>query len=208
MAGSLVKGDLSVSRAIDSIRNNEALTNITAGTTLALNSSKYIDNTATSAIIVVLPDATTLTSGWAVYVMNNGTGTVTVNLNGGTNLGSIPVGNTALIVNRTTAAAAGTWEFINLDIDTSGVTKTTVTFDATTSWGTAAGGEYTITTTAAVAMGGATPEFTVYESSGDDFIKIDGIEAVVDGSTGNEGNIAIRVNETPDERFAGRIVIV
>lgn len=84
-------------------------------------------------------------------------------------------------------------------------------FDAVASWGTASGGEYTITVTQATHGFEASYPITVdlQEDLGTEFgqvpittagdIKVEIVEA--------SGNVNIIVSEAPDERFAGRIII-
>jgi hypothetical protein len=75
--------------------------------------------------------------------------------------------------------------------------------DATTAWGAAAGGYYTITITAAT-HGIATPKIMqVYETDGTDFELVQSDRQRILGI----GDIDIRVIETPDGRFAGRVEI-
>jgi len=79
------------------------------------------------------------------------------------------------------------------------------TFDATTSWGAASGGIYTITITAGTHGKGTSPkEVTIYEDDGTNWIPAPGVIAKINKTT---GDISFEVSETPDDRFAGRIVI-
>ena len=211
MAGSIVKGDLDVSRAVKTIRANETMRTLTgtSNVTLVGTDGKIINNASTSAINVVLPAAnvTPIQQGFAYYIINNGTGTISLQTNGGSSLDTIATGLSALVICLTTSTAAGTWEVIHLDRDNSGVTKTTITF-TTSTWGSASGGEYTQIITAASHNSGATPEYTVYETVTDGFDKVDGIDSFVSSKSGEVGNIHLIINETPDERFAGRIVVL
>ena len=211
MAGSIVKGDLDVSRAVKTIRTNETLLSIvgTSNVVLTATNGKFVNSAATAAIDITLPAAnvTPIQQGFAYFISNNGTGTITIKTNGGAVLDTIDSGLSALIYNLSIANAAGMWEFIHLDRDLSGITKTSIPFNGTTNWGTAASGEYSMTITAANSNGGSNPEFSIYETVTNGFDKIDGIDAFVSSAAGTVGNIIIKVNEVPDERFAGRIVV-
>lgn len=78
------------------------------------------------------------------------------------------------------------------------------TFNATTDWGVASGGYYTIAITAANHGRGTTPLVQVYEQSGSDYdlVMPDRLRVTA------LGQVEIRVTETPDNRFAGRYLII
>jgi hypothetical protein len=81
----------------------------------------------------------------------------------------------------------------------------TSTFNATTSWGSASGGEYTITIAAATHGKGLYPAALVYEDMGAGVYELVGVNALQINSS---GDVSIKVLETPDTRFAGLVLIL
>jgi len=75
-------------------------------------------------------------------------------------------------------------------------------FNNTVDWGTASGGIYTLIVTESLSGCGLFPHIQVEELSGYDFIRVD-----VDTMVKANGDIHIRVTESPDNRFNGRILI-
>lgn len=91
-------------------------------------------------------------------------------------------------------------EFESLDLNI----KKVVSFNATTDWGSASGGYYSYTITKTV-HGITTPtNISVFESVSGGYV-----ETQVDQiSVSNTDSVVLRVPETPDGRFAGRVSIV
>jgi hypothetical protein len=86
-----------------------------------------------------------------------------------------------------------------------GVPPYTTFFNATTDWGVAAGGYYTITITEAVHnQGTATIDVSFFESSGGDWVEIQVDNVSIDQTT---GDVSFSVPESPDNRFAGRVTL-
>ena len=80
------------------------------------------------------------------------------------------------------------------------------TFNATTDWGAASGGLYTITITAAThGFGLNISDIVVYEISGSDDIQTIPNQVILDNVT---GDVSFNVSEIPDGRFAGKVVII
>lgn len=78
------------------------------------------------------------------------------------------------------------------------------TFNATTDWGSPSGGYYTITVLGLTHGLGVDPNVQVYETiAGVDYLLLPD-EIRINGS----GDIAIRVLQSPDLRFAGKILII
>lgn len=76
-------------------------------------------------------------------------------------------------------------------------------FNATTDWGTAVAGFYTITILGSVHTRGVNPVIQVYSGTTNyDYVLPDRIR--INSST---GDVSIRVSDVPDNRFAGKIVI-
>ncbi len=77
------------------------------------------------------------------------------------------------------------------------------TFNATTDWGAPSGGNYNITILQATHARGTNPNVQVFEDNAGVFSVV-GVQIDVNGS----GDVTIRVNEVPDLRFQGAILIV
>lgn len=82
-------------------------------------------------------------------------------------------------------------------------TKYVLTFDATTSWGTASGGVYTISIPQATHLKGSTPNVRIEALISSDYVEVEVDELRMAIS----GNISIKVPSSPDSRFEGRITI-
>lgn len=76
-------------------------------------------------------------------------------------------------------------------------------FNATTDWGSPSGGNYSITITNATHARGVNPNIQVFENIAGVFSQV-GVEINVNGS----GDVTIKVNQVPDLRFAGVILII
>lgn len=75
-------------------------------------------------------------------------------------------------------------------------------FNSTTDWGSPSGGIYTMSIPASTHGKGTKPIVQVLELNGGSFIMI-GLASKMDAS----GNITLEVNQTPDNRFSGKIII-
>jgi len=170
---------------------------------------------------VILPDATTnpnyktLTSitnllGWSVviYVPETSGDSVMVQTYSSTtpvDLKQILTGRAYRFTCVDASTPAGVWHINYLEeADLVPSERYTSTFDATTSWGAAAGGYYTITVTAATHGRGTNPEVTVLASDSSDWVTVspDRVKILANG------DVQIRVPETPDLRFAGKILFL
>lgn len=77
------------------------------------------------------------------------------------------------------------------------------TFNSTSDWGVASSGEYTISITQATHEKSPAPHVQVFELNGSVYELVEtGVE--VNGS----GTVTISVSESPNTRFAGRVVII
>lgn len=92
---------------------------------------------------------------------------------------------------------------LDIDNDSGAVAASETPFDATTSWGTASGGYYSLTVTAAVHSKGVNPIVKIYKEDGVDFVEIEVDQVKINAL----GDITIRVPEVPDLRFAGKLVV-
>lgn len=97
-----------------------------------------------------------------------------------------------------------TYQSVQLDaVGGSGNPPVSSSFDATTSWGIPASGEYTITVTETVHGLGANVQVQVFELVGTDYQEVS-VDVIVTAT----GDVNIKVNEVPDLRFEGKVVIV
>lgn len=76
------------------------------------------------------------------------------------------------------------------------------TFNATSDWGSASGGQYTLTISAATHGKGLNPVVQILEQSGSDYVAV-----VLMHKLNASGDVILEVLETPDNRFAGKIII-
>lgn len=200
------KGDFGA--AVGSFRrvNQDFNTETITGPKTLLKNCQYWQNiSAASAQDVFMPDATTLSPGWCVVVLAAGAGTLTVKKSGATAIHTVASGKAYEFTLTDNATAAGTWnvDFKN-PIDSVPSVKYVKTMNATTDWGAASGGYYSIQVTAATHGVGTQPFVQIEETSGSDTIRVDVDEVKINSS----GDIAIRVPEVPDLRFAGRILVM
>ena len=106
--------------------------------------------------------------------------------------------------------ATNIYRFINAEAPSSGgggstgATTYVQTFDASSAWGSASGGFYTITITAGTHSKGVNPQVQIFENNSGSFDDVDVDRLRVDSS----GNITFRVPDSPDSRFAGKINIL
>ena len=206
MEGFPIKGDLNVLRSIYAGRRVNQGINvevITAQVDLGKDSAAIQHLSAAAGQDCVLPDATTLDAGWKVVVKASGASAIAVKTYHATTpvlLKSVASGDTYEFTLTNNGSAAGTWVYSQSVVTSAPYTSS---FDATTSWGSASGGFYTITVTAATHGKGATPIFQLYELSGSDYLAVGVYQASFNGS----GDISIKVPETPSGRFAGLLVV-
>jgi hypothetical protein len=205
--GQKIQGNLSVLNVADARRLNQGLNaeTISAQKELLANAQHWQALSAASGQDVVLPDASTLPNGWRVIIQAAGAGALAVKTHHATTpvlLKSIAAGDAWEFVLTDNGTAAGAWYSNKLEESSAGL-RYTSSFDATTSWGSASGGYYTFTVTVATHGLGTAPAVAVQEVSGADYVSIlpDQVK------TAANGDVSIRVPETPDGRFAGRLVI-
>ncbi|MCP4695763.1 MAG: hypothetical protein GY862_02775 [Gammaproteobacteria bacterium] len=208
MAG--IKGDFDVTRAISAYRQNEALhaETITAQINLGKYAAAWQALSAAAAQDVVLPDATSLPNGWTIKIIASGAATVTVKTFHATtpvelqSIASAEAFSFTLIDN---SSDAGVWHVAVMQAsDSTPSPRYTATFNTTTNWGTASGGYYTMTIAAASHGRGTNPGIQLGRESGTDFIDF-GVDEIKKAAN---GDISIRVTETPDGRCAGRAVVM
>ena len=208
-----VYGDYSVGRLITAGRRVETGFSsevLTATRDLTRYDYQWLKLTAAADQDAVLPDATTLVNGWdvVIYVDEDSVGSIDVN----TYHAVTPVSLRDIIPGRAykftlidNSDAAGEW-FVDLleEADKLPAERHITNFDATASWGTAAGGYYTITVTAATHGRGVNPSVVLEVISSTDHIVVSADRVLIESN----GNVKIRVPDTPNLRFAGRAVFV
>jgi len=207
-----VMGDLVVKRGMFAeVRADRGLrvATIVTDETLDLNSYSWQKlKDVTAADNVILPDATTLKLGWAQVIENDSTSTYSLSVKdggAGAVLQVVAPGEVYEFVCQSIGAAAGVWRVVSLENTTIvAATRYTEDFDATTDWGAAGGGYYTITITGATHTRGLNPTVIVFETAATVETRVD-LDISYDNTT---GDISLVVPETPDCRFAGRALII
>ena len=207
-----IYGDLVVKRGMFAeVRSDRGLrvTTITANETLDLNAYSWQKlKNVTSALNVILPAATTLKLGWSVVVQNDPTSTFNLLVKdggAGATLKTLLPGHAYEFTCQSIGAAAGVWYLTQLD-DTSIVvaSRYSTDFNATSDWGVAAGGLYTLTILGSAHGRGVNPTVTVFETVGAVESKV-GLDVAFNNTT---GDVSLVVPETPDCRFAGRALLI
>ena len=159
---------------------------------------------------VVLPDATTLPNGWEITIDVPSASGASVNVKTYDDttpelLKNILAGRAYTFILVNNATDAGDWKINFLEeADLIPAERYVETFNATSDWGTASGGYFTMTITAATHGKELQPNVLIQELDGSDYstVQPDQVKVLANG------NIQIRVPEVPDLRFAGRAVIV
>jgi len=205
-----IKGDLQVCRTVTAARRvNQGLIvkTITGTEQLAIHSHYWQKLDAASGQDVVLPDATTLPLGWEITVQ-----AVTSTLSVKTYDPVTPVLREEVEPGRAykftlidNGTDEGTWyvDFLE-ESDKIASTRYVETFNATTDWGAASGGYYTKTIAVGTHGRGVSPQVEVQELSGADYVTV----LVDELKTLANGDVTIRVTESPDCRFEGRAILV
>lgn len=206
-----IRGDLNVKRTgIFDRRADQGLYDHTISTSLALvRHSEYFQllNATSTNDLVVLPDATTLPNGWEVVILNDGN--VVLRVEDDTDTGTyddIATGNANRYILTGNGTAGGTWFVEPMDSPAvTAATRYTTTFDATTDWGSATGGYYTITIAQTTHTRGTSPSVRIYITDGGTGFNI--VEPDQSNVASN-GDVSFRVPDSPDLRFAGKIVLI
>jgi len=205
----VIKGDLDVCRTVDARRVNTGLISktITAAEQLEIHSPNWNILESATAQSVILPDASTLPLGWEVTVQA-GTSTLNVNTFDASSpvlLNSVEPGTAYKYTLVENADGAGVW-YRNLleEAESMASERYCETFDATTSWGAAVGGYYTLVVPQATHTRGVNPTVDTFETVGTDNVEVTPDELKVSAT----GDVSIRVVETPDCRFAGKAVFI
>ena len=164
-----IKGDLEVCRTLSAVIVNSGLINktITATEQLEIHSPNWNVLDAATAQDVILPDASTLPLGYEVTVQAV-TSTLSVNTFDATTpvlLNNVAPGTAYSYKLVDNGTGAGEW-YLNL-LEEAAVMPSErycETFDATTSWGAAVGGYYTIVVPQATHTRGVNPTVDTFET--------------------------------------------
>jgi hypothetical protein len=184
---------------------------ITATKTLIISDKAWQILSAAATQDVVLPDATTLNIGtayaWHVRVYASGASALNVKYDDGTTLlRTVNPGEAVTFTCYDGGTTNGLWAVSSLIADSSSLIldKYEETFNATTDWGAASGGFYTITVAASTHLKGLNPTWKLFEVDGSTYTETHADKEWFDNTN---GNVSIRTLETPDTRFAGSLWI-
>ena len=208
-----VQGDFGIGRTMHSLKSETGLSveTLSASRTILADEKHRLYLSAGSNKDALLPDAQTLEVGWAqeIECAFDSVGSILIKTYDAVTpilLKTLVSGAAVRVYLLDNSTAAGTWSIdIIAKTETSAAERYIVGFNATTDWGTAAGGYYTKTVAAAVHGLGTNPVVSLQKSSGSDFkvVQPDGGGCTIYAN----GDVSFRVPETPDLRFAGRVVI-
>lgn len=206
-----VFGDLNVGRTAKarSYQHGLSVETLTTSRTIDINDFQYLRLSCASNQDVILPNASLLTVGWnrTFDVADDSVGSIllkTYNSVTPVLLKTLASGKSVKVTLISGASDAGTWKIeVISSTETSAAERYISGFTATTEWGTASGGYYTITITAATHGIGSNPVVDVQQLTGSDYICVEADQLKIFAN----GNVSIRVPETPNLRFAGRLVI-
>jgi len=205
------RGDIEVKRTgIFDRRADQGLNDHTITTSLVLTrhaAYHQLLNATAGNDLVVLPDATELPEGWTVEIFNDGN--VALRVQDDQNDASfddiaISGGNRYKLLDNSTAE--GIWFVEPMEAQGATVaTRYTEDHDATTDWGSASAGYYTITILASTHGRGTTPKPQFFESDGGT-----GFDEVAPDKVNiaSNGDISFRVPDDPDLRYAGRVIVM
>ena len=206
-----VFGDLTIGRTAKarSFQHGLSVETLTTTRNIDINDYQYLRLSCASNQDIILPDAQTLEAGWnrTIDVASDSVGSVLLKTYDDVTpvlLKTLASGKSVKVTLISGATSAGTWKVeVISETETSAAERYVSGFTATTEWGTAAGGYYTITITSATHGIGSNPVVSVQQLTGSDYLVVDVDELKIFAN----GNISIKVPETPNLRFAGRVVI-
>ena len=204
-------GDLNVGRSAKarSFQHGLSVETLTTSRNIDAHDFQYLRLSCASNQDVILPNASTLTAGWnrTIDVASDSVGSILLKTYDAVTpvlLKTLASGKSIKVTLLDATTTAGEWKIeVISESETAAAERYVYGFTATTEWGTASAGYYTITVTAATHGIGVNPVCKVQELSGSDFIDVEPDRIY----TYANGDISFRVPETPDLRFAGRIII-
>jgi len=205
------RGDVNVKRTLVADRRvDQGLNDETISTSVVLTRhAEYFQklNATTGNNLAVLPDATTLPNGWEVVILNDGNVALEVQDDAdAATFDDIATGNANRYILLDNGTDEGIWFVEPMDAAAvTAATRYTATFDATTSWGSASGGYYTITITQATHTRGSHPSVQLFiGDGGTGFNVVEPDETNVEAN----GDVSFQVPSDPDLRFQGKIVLI
>lgn len=182
--------------------------NISATESIANYSSYWQNLSATVSQDVVLPDATTLTAGWGIVIKASGTAGLNIKTYHATTpvlLHTVDASKAWEFVLLDNSTAAGTWQkVLKADSEQAAAARFTQAFNATTDWGSASGGFYTITIAAASHLKGEFPDAQAWYDNGTAYESNTIADVRIIKTT---GAVELKATSTPDNRFAGLLFI-
>ena len=152
-----VFGDLTIGRTAKarSFQHGLSVETLTTTRNIDINDYQYLRLSCASNQDIILPDAQTLEAGWnrIFDVASDSVGSILVKTYDAVTpvlLKTLASGKSVKVTLISGATAAGTWKVeVISETETSAAERYVSGFTATTEWGTAAGGYYTITITSA-----------------------------------------------------------
>jgi len=208
----IIYGDLNVKRTLNADRRvNQGLSRetITSLRNVVVNDYAWLQITNASTQDVVMPDATTLANGWSIVVMADAASGASVNVKSYHAVTPVLIKN--ILVGRAYrfslvdgTASAGVWHIDFLEeADLIASARYVGSFNATSDWGSPSGGYYTYTLAQSTHLRGTSPSVSLllgpapYSRVGCDLLTI-----------AANGDVAIRVPQVPDLRFAGEMILI
>lgn len=206
-----VFGDLNIGRSAKarSYQHGLSVETLTTSRNIDVHDYQYLRLSCATNQDVILPNASLLTAGWnrTIDVADDSVGSILLKTYDAITpvlLKTLASGKSVKVTLISGATDAGTWKIeVISSTETSAAERYVSGFTATTEWGAAAGGYYTIPVTAATHGIGINPVVSVQQLTGADYLIVDVDQLKVFAN----GDVSIRVPETPDLRFAGRLVI-
>lgn len=206
-----VKGSLLVENVLDVRRRmNQGLSKetITGARIVTLNDYAWLQIINASTQDVILPDATTLAAGWNIVVAADTASNASVNVKSYAAVTPLLIknilsGRAYRLTLLDGATAAGVWQITLLgESDSLPAERFIDSFNATSDWGSPAGGYYSRTVAAATHDMGTSPTVKVRAGSSTY------TDVMPDSlSVSASGDITIQVPQLPDLRFEGQMII-
>lgn len=207
LIGPRITGDADITGIARSIRNEGLLVEKTGNFTIDPKEAE-IFRILSGTITATLPAAssTSLQVGSTFLFVNDSSGILTVHTSTGTTVGTVPSGETGMVILATNADATGVWKLIVLNQAMTGVTKFSMTFNADisptagASWGAATGDAHAITFDPS-SLVSANPMTLVFDD-------VDNQQVLIKTVSNSNSDVEISVPAISGATFAGRVVII